>query len=74
MVGIGMLVNVFRLALDIAQTPTQQVVYIEISSMVVQIAEGVGNLSIFHIDFASTREKLGTFGLLKIERATHEID
>ena len=34
--------DIFRLALDIAQTPPEQVVYIENTPMFVQIAEGLG--------------------------------
>jgi putative hydrolase of the HAD superfamily len=65
--------DIFRLALDIAQTPARQVVYIENTPMFVRIAEGLGIRSILHTGFASTRKKLNSFGLLK-ERAIHEIN
>jgi FMN phosphatase YigB (HAD superfamily) len=55
--------DIFRLALDIAQVPAQQVVYIENTPMFVQIAEGLGIRSILHADFSSTRAKLASFGL-----------
>ena len=55
--------DIFRLALDTAQTPVQQVVYIENTPMFVQIAEGLGIRSILHTDYKSTREKLASFGL-----------
>lgn len=55
--------DIFRLALDIAQIPAQQVVYIENTPMFVQIAEGVGIRGICHTDYTSTCEKLASFGL-----------
>jgi len=55
--------DIFRLALDIAQTPVQQVVYIENTPMFVQIAEGLGIRSILHTDYKSTRAKLASFGV-----------
>ena len=56
-------VEIFRLALDIAQAPAQQVVYIENTPMFVQIAEGLGIRSILHTDYNSTFAKLASFGL-----------
>ena len=55
--------DIFRLALDIAQAPTRQVVYIENTPMFVQIAEGLGIRSILHTDYRSTRAKLASCGL-----------
>jgi putative hydrolase of the HAD superfamily len=55
--------DIFRLALDIAQTPARQVVYIENTPMFVQIAEGLGIRSILHTDYKSTRAQLAAFGL-----------
>jgi HAD superfamily hydrolase (TIGR01509 family) len=55
--------DIFRLALEIAQTPTRQVVYIENTPMFVQIAEGLGIRSILHADYRSTCAKLASFGL-----------
>src|ERR1039457_2269913 len=40
--------DIFRLALDIAQAPARQVVYIENTPMFVRIAEGLGIRSILH--------------------------
>ena len=51
-------VEMFRLAVDIAQTPVEQVVYIENTPMFVQIAEGLGIRSILHTDYKSTCAKL----------------
>ena len=55
--------DIFRLALDIAQTPAQQIVYIENTPMFVQIAESLGIRSILHTDYRSTCAKLASFGL-----------
>ena len=56
-------VDIFRLALDIAQTPPAQCVFIDNTAMFVEIAEGLGIRSILHVDLKSTREKLISFGL-----------
>src|SRR5277367_1832041 len=50
--------DIFRLAMDIAQAPAQQVLYIENTPMFVQIAEGLGIRSILHTDYRSTCAKL----------------
>jgi len=55
--------DIFRLALDIAQAPARQVLYIEDTPMFVQIAEGLGIQSILHTDYKSTCVKLASFGL-----------
>ena len=55
--------DIFKLALDIAQTPTRQIVYIENTPLFVQIAEGIGIRSILHTDYKSTRAKLASLGL-----------
>ena len=64
--------DIFRLALDIAQTPAEQVVYIENTPMFVQIAEGLGIRSILHTDYRSTCAKLASFGLQNDEGVVHE--
>ena len=60
--------DIFRLALDIAQAPARQVVYLENIPMFVQIAEGLGIRSIVHTDYRSTCAKLASFGLQNEER------
>jgi putative hydrolase of the HAD superfamily len=55
--------DIFRLALDIAQTPAREVVYIENTPMFVQIAEGLGIRSLLHTDYRSTCAKLASFRL-----------
>ena len=54
---------IFRMALDVAQTPAPQIVYIENTPMFVQIAEGLGIRGILRTDCKSTRAKLASFGL-----------
>ena len=63
--------DIFRLALDIAQTSARQVIYIDNTPMFVQIAEGLGIRSILHTDYKSTCAKLSSFGLPN-EGAIHE--
>src|ERR1017187_8798064 len=63
--------DIFRLALDIAQTPARQVVYIENTPMFVHVAEGLGIRSILHTDYNSTRAALASLGL-RNEGATQE--
>ena len=55
--------DIFRVALDIAQVPARQIVYIENTALFVQIAESLGIQSILHTDYKSTSAKLATFGL-----------
>ena len=55
--------DIFRLALDIAQVPVRQILYIENTPMFVQIAEGLGIRSILHVDFKSTCAQLASYGL-----------
>jgi HAD superfamily hydrolase (TIGR01509 family) len=64
--------DIFRLALDIVQTPVRQVVYIENTTMFVEIAESMGIRSILHTDYRSTCAKLASFGLKNDEKNIHE--
>ena len=61
--------DIFRLALDISQTPVRQVVYIENTPMFVQVADGLGIKSILHTDYASTCAQLDSLGLTNSDRA-----
>jgi putative hydrolase of the HAD superfamily len=56
-------VEIFHLALDIAQTLPRHVIYIENTPMFVQIAEDLGIESILHTDYESTRARLARLGL-----------
>ncbi|MGB3940301.1 MAG: HAD-IA family hydrolase [Candidatus Manganitrophaceae bacterium] len=64
--------EIFRLALDIAQAPARQIVYIENTPMFVQIAEGLGIRSVLHTDYKSTCAKLASFGLQNDEGVVTE--
>lgn len=55
--------DIFRIALDIAQVPAGQVVYVDDRAMFVQVAEGLGIRGILHTDYNSTCVKLAAFGL-----------
>jgi putative hydrolase of the HAD superfamily len=65
-------VDIFRLALDIAQAPARQVVYIENTPTFVRVAEALGIRSILHSDYRSTCEKLASFGLRNDEGVSHD--
>ncbi len=56
-------IEIFRLALDIAQAPVEQIVYIENTPLFVEIAEGLGIRSILHTDYKSTCAKLAALGM-----------
>jgi putative hydrolase of the HAD superfamily len=64
--------DIFRLALDIAQVPAEQVVYIDDQPLFVQVAEGLGIRGIRHTDYRSTCAKLASFGLQNDEGVIHE--
>jgi putative hydrolase of the HAD superfamily len=55
--------DIFRLALDIAQAPARQVIYIENTPMFVQVAEDLGIRCILHTDYRSTCAALASCGL-----------
>ena len=55
--------DIFRLALDVAQVPAHQVVYIDDRNMFVQVAKGLKIHGIHHQDIESTCQKLASFGL-----------
>jgi len=56
-------VDIFRLALDIAQVQAWQAVFIDNTQMFVQIAEGLGIRSILHTDCKSTCTMLSALRL-----------
>jgi putative hydrolase of the HAD superfamily len=55
--------DMYRLALDCAQVPAENVVYIDDRLMFVQVAGAMGIKGIHHIDYESTRAALADFGL-----------
>ena len=56
-------VEIFKLALDVAQAPPGQIVYIENTPLFVDIAESLGIRSLLHTDYKSTRAQLAALGL-----------
>lgn len=64
--------DIFRLPLDIDQTPVRQIVYIKNTQMIVGVAEGLGIRSVLHTDQSSTCVKLASFGLQNEEGVIHE--
>jgi len=64
--------DIFRLALDVAHTPAQQVAYVENTSLFVEIATGLGIRTVLHTDYRSTCARLSSFGLHSGEELVHE--
>jgi putative hydrolase of the HAD superfamily len=59
--------DIFRLALDIAQVPPEQVAFVDNTPMFVQIAEGLGIRGIVHKNYVATRMELANLGLKVIQ-------
>ncbi len=55
--------DIFRLALDVAQVPAGQVVYIDDRKLFVQVAGSLGMHCLHHTHEAGTQEKLARLGL-----------
>jgi putative hydrolase of the HAD superfamily len=55
--------DIYRIAVDIAQVPCEEVVYIDDRSMFVEAAQCLGIQGIAHKDYTSTRETLARYGL-----------
>jgi putative hydrolase of the HAD superfamily len=55
--------DIWRVALDIAQVPLDQVLYIDDRPMFVQVAEGLGIKGIVHKQYEQTRGELAALGL-----------
>jgi putative hydrolase of the HAD superfamily len=55
--------HIYRMALDIAQVPPEQVVYIDDQPMFVEVAQSLGMRGIRHTEYDSTRTALATLGL-----------
>lgn len=56
-------VQIFRLALDLAQTEPEHAIFVDNTAMFVQIAEKLGIRSILHVDYTATRKELTSLGL-----------
>ena len=55
--------DIYRIALDVAQVPPEQVIYIEDRPMFVDVARGLGIRGIIHTSAATTHDALKAFGL-----------
>ncbi len=55
--------DIFRLALDVAQVPTERVLYIDDRAMFVEVARGLGIRGMHHTGYEATRAALAEFGL-----------
>jgi putative hydrolase of the HAD superfamily len=55
--------DMYRIALDIAQVPPAEVVYIDDRPMFIEVAESLGIRGIVHTSFESTQESLQALGL-----------
>jgi putative hydrolase of the HAD superfamily len=55
--------DIYRIALDIAQVPPEQVVYLEDRHLFVQVARDLGIHGVIHTGYESTRAALEGFGL-----------
>jgi putative hydrolase of the HAD superfamily len=64
--------DIFRLALDVAHTPAQEVAYVENTPMFVEVARGLGIRNVLHTDWRSTRAQLASFGLQDAEKVAHD--
>ncbi len=56
--------DIFRVALDVAQTPADQVLYIEDRPYFTQVAQSLGINAIAHENYASTKAALAEYGLV----------
>jgi putative hydrolase of the HAD superfamily len=55
--------DIYRIAMDISQSPLEQVVYIDDRRMFVEVAQGLGIQSIQHTGYETTRTALAGLGL-----------
>ena len=55
--------DIFKLALDISQSPANQIIYIDDQIMFIKLAENFGVNTIHHKDYESTSTQLASFGL-----------
>ncbi len=55
--------DIFKVALDIAQVPAQEVIYLEDRALFVQVAYGLGIRGIIHTDVKTTGSELEKYGI-----------
>lgn len=63
--------DIYRIALDIAQVPPEEVAYLDDRLMFVQVAETLGIRGIHHTGYQSTASRLAELGLKAEERRNH---
>jgi putative hydrolase of the HAD superfamily len=63
---------IFRLALDVSQTPTEQIIYIDNTLSFVRLADGLGIRGIVHTDYHDSQTQLATFGLSRDREFAYE--
>ncbi len=59
-------IDIFQLALDITQSLPEQVVFIDNTTMFVQVAESMGMHGIHHTDYKTTYAALAGYGLQQV--------
>jgi putative hydrolase of the HAD superfamily len=59
--------DIYRMALDIAQVPPEQVVYIDDTAMFIEVAQGLGIKGILHRGYETTRTALENLNLILSE-------
>ena len=55
--------DIYRLALDVAQVISEQSIYIDVRIMHVEVVRSLGMNAIHHINTKTTRDKLPKYGL-----------
>ncbi len=55
--------DIYRVALDIAQVPANEIIYIEDRPMFIEVATSLGIRGLHHVDYATTKKALEEFGL-----------
>jgi len=55
--------DIYRIALDISQSPPERVVYLDDRPLFIEVASSLGIRGLLHEDYESTRQKLAELGL-----------
>ena len=55
--------DIYRLAIDLAQTPIEQILYLDDRPLFVSVAASLGLQGICHVDYPTTRTALASVGL-----------
>ena len=57
--------DIYKLALDIAQVPTDQILYLEDRQLFIQVAAGLNIKGILHRNYEDTRRQFAEYGLVQ---------